>query len=155
MKDLEAVFSRIKNLLESNIEWLLIHSSSQVFALQNNEIELDLQDKKILFSFLDEKGFQTWRIVHFAEEKNEVLLDLTRNFERENDKIRLIPRISAGDLSASIELARLEKANRTAAVIKENLQGEKLVRVSLNKENGRFAQIISENQQGQTNGVYI
>ena len=148
MKDLEAVFSRIKNLLESNVEWLLIHSSSQVFALHNNEIELDFKNEKILFSFLDEKGFQTWRIVQFAEEKNEILLDLTRNFERENDKIRLIPRISAGDLSASIELARLEKANRTAAVIKENLQGEKLVRVSLNKENGRFAQIILENWQG-------
>ena len=148
MKDLEAVFSRIKNLLESNVEWLLIHSSSQVFALHNNEIELDFKNEKILFSFLDEKGFQTWRIVQFAEEKNEILLDLTRNFERENDKIRLIPRISAGELSASIELARLEKANRTAAVIKENLQGEKLVRVSLNKENGRFAQIILENWQG-------
>ncbi len=148
MKDLEAVFSQIKNLLESNKEWLLIHSSGKNFALQNDEIELIHKNNKILVSFLDEKGFQTWRVVKFAEKNNEILLDLTRNFEKENEKIRLVPRISAVELSASIELARLEKANQTAAVVTENLQSEKLVRVSLNKDNGRFAQIILENRQG-------
>ncbi len=148
MKDLETIFNEINRLLESNKEWLLIHLSGKTFALRNDEIELNRQSNKILISFLDENGFQTWRIAEFAEKKNEILLNLTRNFERENKKIRLVPRISAGALSASIELARLEKANRIAAVIKENLQGEKLVRVSLNKENGRFAKIILENRQG-------
>ncbi|CAN5396137.1 hypothetical protein BH20ACI1_BH20ACI1_23230 [soil metagenome] len=148
MKDFETVFNEIKRLLESNKEWLLIHSSGKTFALRNDEIELNRQPNKILINFLDENGFQTWRIVEFAEKKNEILLNLTRNFEKENEKIRLVPRISTGELSASIELARLEKANRIAAVIKENLRGEKLVRVSLNKENGRFAQIVLENRQG-------
>lgn len=148
MKDLEDVFNDLKRLLELNKEWLLIHSSGKSFALQNDEIELDCQNSKILIGFLDENGFQTWRIAEFAEKKNEILLNLTRNFERESEKIRLIPRISANELSASIELARLEKANQTAAVIKENLPNKKLVRVSLNKENGRFAQIILENRQG-------
>lgn len=148
MKDLESVFNEIKCLLESNNEWLLIHSSGKNFALQTDEIEIIHKNNKILISFLDEKGFQTWRIVDLTQKKNEILLNLARNFEKESEKIRFVPRISANELSASIEIARLEKANRIAAVIKENLQGKKIVRVSLNKENGRFAQIILENRQG-------
>ena len=56
----------------------------------------------------------------------------------------MIPRVAAGDLSASVEIARIEKAEKTAAIIKENNPNIKLVRVQLNKENGRLAQIIFE-----------
>ena len=56
----------------------------------------------------------------------------------------MIPRISAGDLSASVEIARIEKAEKIAAIIKENNPQIKLVRVQLNKENGRLAQIFFE-----------
>ena len=77
--------------------------------------------------------------------KNEKLfLDLTRNFEKENETVILIPRVAAGDLIASVEIARIEKANKIAAIIKENNPKIKLVRVGLNKENGRLAQIFFE-----------
>ena len=148
MKDLESVFNEINRLLKSSKEWLLVHSSGKNFALQNDEIELNRKNNKILIGFLDENGFQTWRIVGFTENKNEILLNLTRSFEKENKKIRLVPRISAVELSASVEIARLEKANRIAAVVVENSQSKKLMRVSLNKENGRFVKIILENRRG-------
>ena len=148
MKDIEAVFTELRELFESNKEWLLIHLSGKIFALQNDEIELNLKPNKILVGYLDEKGFQTWQIVEFSRKNNEVTLNLSRNFSREIQKVRLVPRISAGELSASVKLARLEKTNQIAAVIKENLPGRKIVRVSLNRESGRFGQIIAESPQG-------
>ena len=55
-----------------------------------------------------------------------------------------MPRVSAGELSQAVELARLEKANRIARLIVAGNPKSKLVRVALNEENGRFAQIIFE-----------
>ena len=146
--NLKDTFTEIKDLLKLHNEWLLIHSSGKTFALQKDEIQLNFERGKILFSFLDDKGFQTWRVVEFKEKKSEILLELTRNFEKEREKIRLVPRISAKELDESIELARLEKANKIASMLVSEIENIKLVRVALNKESGRFAQIFFENLSG-------
>jgi len=142
-----------QNLIYSHREWLLIDSAGKSFPLKNDEIEIENFPNKTLFSFLDDKGFQTWRIVEIETKKDEITLHLSRNFEKEKAKIRLVPRISAQDLGESVELARLEKANKIAGIIKNNLPKSKLVRVELNKENGRFAQIIFENPFGKQTAV--
>lgn len=146
----------LKNELEilntffaSNNEFLLINSNGKSFALNKNEIEIEEIRGRILLSFLDDKGFQTWRIKNLKCEKNEFLLDLTRNFEKENEKFRIVARISAEELGAETELARLEKANKIAKIIVSENPNSKLVKVSLNKENGRFAQIIFEKEKTQ------
>lgn len=141
---MESVFIQLQNLLKAQHEWLLIDSKGKSFSLQNVEIELENFPNKLLFSFLDDKGFQTWRITDFNVKNNEIILKLTRNFEKEREKIRLVPRVSAKDLSDSIELARIEKANKIAEILIANIENSKLIRVELNKENGRFAQIIFE-----------
>ena len=151
--NLKETFTEIKDLLKLHNEWLLIHWSGETFALQKDEIELTFERGKILFSFLDEKGFQTWRIVELKQKKGEMLLDLSRNFEKEREKIRLVPRISAKDLDESIELARLEKANKIANLLVSEIRNIKLVRVALNKESGRFTQIFFENLMGKQTAV--
>jgi hypothetical protein len=138
----------IQNCLDAQTEWLLIHSSGKTFALQNTEIEIGFEREKLLFGFLDDKGFQMWRVNDYKIVNGEILLDLSRNFGKENVKVKLVPRISAAELSATVELARLEKANKIARIIEENIHGSRLVRVELNEENGRFAQIIFENASG-------
>ncbi len=151
--NLEDTFTEIKDLLKLHHEWLLIHPSGKAFGLQKEEIELKFERNKILFSFLDENGFQTWRIVEFRQKKSEILLKITRNFGKENERIRLIPRISAKELEASIELARLEKANKIASLLISEIPQIQLIRVALNKENGRFAQIFIENLNGKQTAV--
>ncbi len=135
----------LQNIINSHHEWLLIYVSGKSFSLQNSEIELEFTNNKTLFGFPADQGFQTWRVVNFKSKNAEIILDLTRNFGSEHAKIRLVPRISAHELTENLELARLEKANQIAQIIKENTPNSKLVRVELNKENGRFAQIIIEN----------
>ena len=140
-------FAEISAFLDSRNEWLIVHSSTgNSFALKRDEIEINFERNKILFAFLDDKGFQIWRVANYKIEKETLILDLTRNFEREREKIRLVPRVSATDLSEAVVIARLEKANRIARlIIAENPQS-KLIRVALNEENGRFARIVFENE---------
>nr|MDQ3043260.1 hypothetical protein [Acidobacteriota bacterium] len=137
-------FHEIIESLDSGNEWLVIHSSGNAFALLRDEIELTFERGKILFGFIDDKGFQIWRVAGYKIEREKLTLDLTRNFGRERERIRLVPRVSAGELSAAVELARLEKANQIAQLIIADNPQSKLVRVALNKGNGRFAQIIFE-----------
>ena len=145
MVNLENSQIELQKRLDEHHEWLLIHALGRSFPLENAEIELELSNNKLLFSYLDDKGFQTWRIVEYEFESGEIRLKLSRNFDKEREKIRLVPRILARELSENLELARLEKANRIAQIIKENYPKIKIVRVELNKENGRFAQIFLEN----------
>ncbi|MCU1288671.1 MAG: hypothetical protein JWN60_900 [Acidobacteria bacterium] len=138
----------IKTRLKSFAEWLLIRSSGESFALRSAEIELESVNNKLLFSFLDHKGFQTWRVDGCAFKGTEIVLHLTRNFKKENQKVRLVPRVSSAELNAGLETARLEKANKIAALITEDFPRVKLVRVELNEANGRFAQMIFESLNG-------
>ncbi len=136
--------NELQNLLSAHHEWLLIDASGRSFALSAAEIEITQERGKTLFGLLDDRGFQTWRVAGFQSKNAEILLDLTRNFEKERAKIRLVPRALAKDLSASVELARLQKAEKLAALIKKQFPRVKLVRIGLNKENGRLARIIFE-----------
>jgi hypothetical protein len=153
MNNPETLQIELQKLLDKHHEWLLIHVSGKSFSLENTEIEISFERNKLLLSFLDDKGFQTWRITDFKTKNSEILLNLTRNFETERDKLRLVPRVLARELTENAELARLEKANKIAATIKETFPKTKIVRVELNKENGRFAQIIFENSQRKQTAV--
>ena len=136
--------NELQNLLEAHHEWLLIDAAGKSFALRKTEFELSFERGKMLFGFVDDKGFQTWRVASLRTKADEILLNLTRNFERDWTNVRLVPRALAKDLSASVELARLEKANGIARLITGQFPRARLVRASLNKENGRFAQIVFE-----------
>ena len=136
--------AELENIIAAHDEWLLVRFSGKTFSLQKSEIEIEFERNKTLLSFLDDQGFQTWRVKSFAIENKKITLDLTRNFDRETEQITLVPRTSAGELTAETELARLEKANKTAAFLIENFPRLKLVRVALNQENGRLANIIVE-----------
>ena len=137
--------NEIQKLLDEHHEWLLIHALGRSFPLEKSEIEFEFLHNKLLFSYLDDKGFQTWRVVDFEFESGEIRLNLSRNFDKEREKIRLVPRVLAATLSENLELSRLERANKIAQIIKENYPKIKLSRIELNKENGRFAQIFLEN----------
>jgi len=141
----ENVFSEINALLAAGSEWLLVHSSGKAFALKRDEIEIKFERGKIILGFLDEKGFQIWRVAGYKLVQEKLTLDLTRNFGRTREKINFVPRLSAKESGVAVELARLETANQLAALIVAENPQSKLLRVALNKEHGRFAHIIFQN----------
>lgn len=142
------MFEELTKLLNSHNEWLIAYQTGKTFSLQTNEIEVERSKNKTLFSFLDEKGYQTWRIVEAEIDGEKITLNLTKNFGKDKTKIELIPRARAEMLGEALELARIEKANKIAQLIVTETKNTKLIRVELNKENGRFAQIIIENKLG-------
>lgn len=144
MDELENSCRKIRAFLDSQTEWLLQYKFGKSFSLKTDEIEIEISQNKLLFGFLDDKGFQSWRVKKFEIKNEKIFFDLTRNFEKENERVVLISRISAKDLSAEIEIARIEKANKIAGLIEQNFPKIKLTRVRLNKENGRLANIFFE-----------
>lgn len=140
----EIALTEIKKTLANHHEWLLIDGSGKSFDLQIEEIEITFERGKIILGFLGETGFQLWRVAGYKIEKENLTLDVRRNFGREIEKIKFVPRISSAELSQAIELARLEKANQIARLIVAANPLSKLIRVTLNKENGRFAEIFFE-----------
>jgi hypothetical protein len=140
----ELAQTELENFLHAHHEWLLVDSAGKSFALAAGEIEISLERGKLFFGFPGEKGFQTWRITSYKFENEKIRLDLTRSFGKENEKISIVPRLSAFELSETARLARIEKAQKIARLIIESNPNTKLVRADLNRETGRFAQIVFE-----------
>lgn len=135
----------LQGLLASRHEWLLVRELGKTFPLEVHEIEIAADGDKTHFGFLDDKGFHTWRLNGFVcDPEGEITIDVAGAFTREQERMRLVPRVSAAELAADVELARLKKANEIAQLIVQNFADTKLGRVALNVENGRLAQIEFE-----------
>ncbi|HNU08614.1 MAG TPA: hypothetical protein PKO33_12680, partial [Pyrinomonadaceae bacterium] len=130
--------------LASHREWIIVTNDGRSFAFENSEIEVDEHRDRMLFGFPSDTGYQTWRIDGAETRRDELHLSLSRAAGSELSSVRLVPRASFSELQASVELARLERANRVAAMLRESFRGLRLNRVELNRENGRFAQIRYE-----------
>ncbi len=141
-------------LIDAHAEWLVVAENGKTFPLNRTEIELLESDNKLLFGFLDDNGFRSVRVENVSAEGGEITLEVKANFGRATETIRLIPRVSAAELSANVELARLQKANDIAAMISVYDPSLKMVRVALNKGSGRFAEIVVKNRSGVQTAVF-
>jgi hypothetical protein len=146
--NLESSHQKITELIGAHEEWILIDPSGKSFPVRHKELEIVCERERLLLGFLDDKGFQTWRILNWRHEKGKIHFNLTRNFNKDHKKIELVPRVLAAELLIDIELARQEKVTQIAALIVATHPKTKLVRVALNQETGRFAQIIFETVSG-------
>jgi hypothetical protein len=131
----------LRELISGHNEWLLVRETGRTFPLLASEIDIRGDDRKPQFGFLDDKGLHTWRLNGFSKDGAELAIDTSGAFARKRELMRLVPRISAADLAAEVEVARLLKANEIARLMIESFPGFKPGRVSLNADNGRLAQI--------------
>jgi hypothetical protein len=143
----------LSTLIAEHFEWLAVRENGRTLPLRRDEIEIVDDGRKTLFGFVDEKGFSKRRVVSFDADGAELSLELSGKFGSEVETIRLVPRTSAAELSANIELARLEKANEAAKIIIESFPGYKAERIQLNTANGRLAQIFIRGRDKQMIGV--
>lgn len=135
---------RLTAFLQSQHEWLLIDADGNSFALNRNEIEVSQNGGDLYLSFIDKSGFQVWTVDEYHQNEGECVVDLERGLDGERRRVRFVPRVLAEDLGGSVELARLEQANEIASLLVRDHPHSRLIRISLNKDNGRFAQIIFE-----------
>jgi hypothetical protein len=141
MAEPQTQISDLNELLDTHLEWLLIRENGRAVPLIRSEVEVENSNGKATIGFVDEKGVTVWRIDEAETDGVEIALTLSSKIRNEIESVRFVPRESATELRANIELARLEKANEIAGTFAETEHETKLVRVSLNAENGRIAQI--------------
>ena len=139
----EKLAGELRARISANLEWLLVRESGRTFPLTRNEIDVRFEKGKVLFAAFDDSGFGISRVTSMSSEGNELALDVTAGFGSAIETIRLVPRTSARELSRSIELARLVRANQLGAALKEAFPGLTLARVALSLDNGRLAQIFA------------
>src|SRR4030095_302767 len=137
----------LTDLLDMHLEWLVIRENGRTLPFMRSEIEVKNSNGNSTLSFVDEKGLAKWRIEHVDIDEPEIVARLSSKIRNESESIRFVARESAAELRANIELARLQKANEIAEILAASEPGTKLIRVSLNVENGRIAQIESENRE--------
>lgn len=137
----------LSELIAGHPEWLLVRELGRTFPLDNSEIEIESTGSRARFGFLDDDGFHTWRLNGFECKGSEIAIDVAGAFDKKRETLRLVPRTAASELAAEIELARLQKANEIAALIKGTLPNVKLGRVALTAENGRLAQVLFESDR--------
>ncbi|MEO7538671.1 MAG: hypothetical protein ABIV21_01475 [Pyrinomonadaceae bacterium] len=134
----------LRELIAGQPEWLLIRESGRTFPLASGEIEIDRDSRKVHFGFLDDDGYHTWRLNGYESSGAGITIDVAGAFAKKRETMRLVARTAAAELTVEIELARLQKANEIAELVKNSLPDVKLGRVALNTENGRLAQILYE-----------
>jgi hypothetical protein len=137
----------LRELIAAYPEWLLIRDTGRSFPLFSGEIDITTDGGRTLVGFMDDGGFRSWRLNDFKFSDGAIELDLAGPFAQKRETIRLVPRESAAALAASVELARLEKANEVARMIESSIAATKIIRIDLNVENGRLGQIIFERER--------
>jgi len=137
----------IADIISSRLEWLIVRESGRTLPMLSSEIEISNSNGRSTLSFVSENGITVWRIKNYEFEDLELVVSLSSTIRNESETVRLVPRESAAELRAHIELARLQKANEIAEIFATSTAAAKIVRVSLNAGNGRIAQIESENTE--------
>jgi hypothetical protein len=133
-------------------EWLWIDPDGTSFPLTADEIGITSNGNKLLIEYLSRTGFKHGRIAAYKLEAEKLSLTLTGRFGKETSNAELVPRTPALLLSQNVELARLQRANKIGALMAGHT-GERLIRAALNKETGRYAQIIVEDSKGIRSGA--
>ena len=147
MAEPQAQVNGLADLLDTHLEWLVIRENGRSLPFLRSEIEVDYSKGKTTIGFVDEKGLAAWRVEQAEFDGVQIVAKLSSKIRNESESIRFVPRESAADLRANIELARLQKANEIAEIFAASEPGTKIIRVSLNVENGRIAQIEIENPE--------
>ena len=147
MAEPQAQVNGLADLLDTHLEWLVIRENGRSLPFLRSEIEVYNSNGKTTIGFVDEKGLAAWRVEQAEIDGVEIVARLSSKIRNESESIRFVPRESAADLRANIELARLKKANEIADIFATSEPGTKIIRVSLNVENGRIAQIEIESRE--------
>jgi hypothetical protein len=126
-------------LIAARHEWLLVHENGRSFPIDSAEMDVYEDSGKTFFGFIDDAGYHSWRLNGFSPDNGEISIDVAGPFGRKRETLRLVPRVTAAELSAEVEAARLEAANAIAAMIPTAFPASKVTRVAINAENGRIA----------------
>jgi hypothetical protein len=134
--------SELRDRIDTQVEWLLVPPDGATFAINRDEIEIEQPNGKMMFGFLDDRGYHTWRLNSFDLGDEDIRLDLAGAYGKRRVQMRLVPRASALDLAAEIEAARQRSAAELAKALKNSELCSRLERVDLVADNSRLVRLF-------------
>lgn len=135
---------QLRSALAARHEWLMVPEYGRGFSLLASEISVTDVDGRHRLDYLSDDGSRSSFLERFERDDDELHVHLADGRDGDIARFRLIPRPSAVELRASVEAARLKKANELAEIVTSSVDGSKVVRVDLNEHGGRYAQIIAD-----------
>ena len=146
MAELPKSVNDISEFLDTHLEWLIVRENGRTLPMLRAEIEIVNTNGTLKLGFIDETGLILRSVSGFEIDGLELVVRLRSQLKNEIEMVRFVPREPAAELRANIELARLQKANEIAQIFAASIPDSQVVRVSLNKNNGRIAQIELEDR---------
>jgi hypothetical protein len=151
MVDPEVLAEMLRARIDSHLEWLLVRESGRTFPLRRDEIDISSTAGKVMFGSFDDTGFRISRVVSACADEDPLVVEL--RFKRKRESITLIPRPSAREFSQTVERARLERANLIAEALITLFPDLRIIRVALNFDNARIAQIFVRDDKGRESAM--
>jgi hypothetical protein len=142
----ETAHDEISALLREYAEWLFV-SESVTQALRRDEIDVAIEQGRLMFSCWTEQGTRLWRVAAWEWNGQLLELEVSRKMRAEVSSIQLIPRTSAKAITATIRAARQMRCERLAQLAAQLLFGSVVERLSLSRgtkpgQPGRYAQVV-------------
>jgi hypothetical protein len=142
----ESARAQIHTLLREHAEWLFVSDGAQQ-SLRRDEIDVAVDQKRLMLSCWTEKGTRMWRIVAWHWDGRSLALETSRRMGAERSLIELIPRTSAKAVTATIRVAREIRCEQLAQLAAALHPETAIERLSLSRgtkpgQPGRYAQVL-------------
>jgi hypothetical protein len=144
---LEIARRTIAALFSAHAEWFITQSSDNTEAIRREELDIAIDQGRLILSSWTEKGTRSWRIAAWEWSGQKLLLQTSRRMGAERQVLELIPRASAAAIAATVKAARQARCEQLACLCCSVLAGTKVERAALSPgmrrgQPGRYARII-------------
>ncbi|PWT87975.1 MAG: hypothetical protein C5B55_13905 [Blastocatellia bacterium] len=137
----------IAELIAQHAEWFLTPGQSEVQALRRYELEVSVQQDRLVLSCWTDKGNRSWRILGWHWSGQILYLQASRRMGAERPVIEMIPRASAAAVAATIRASRQHRCDQIAQLTSALELETKIERSTLSPgirrgQPGRYARIV-------------
>lgn len=117
-------------------EWLLSFSETSVFAMQQSEIEIDLNGDKLILSCPTTRGWENWIILSWEKSGDKLIFQTARKLRSDARTLEFTPRISIANLRQDRRVAQLAQARNLAENARKTFSKHAAIeRISLSQNN--------------------
>src|SRR5438067_4752487 len=137
----------IRALVVAQSEWFISENGCAPFEVNTNEFDFSVAHNRLIFSYWNEKGARTWRVISWSLSGEKLVLQASRRMGADVATIELVPRASAKAIVATIAAARQTRCEKLAKIISESISNSKIERAVLSPgmrrdQPGRYARIV-------------
>jgi len=120
-------------------EWFISEDGRLPLEVNRAEFDFYVAHGRLIFSCWTQRGVRAWRVTHWNQAGEKLVLQVSRRMGAEAATIELVPRASAKALVATIAAARQARCEMLAQIVAEKLGvGDRVLGVGANDSSSNF-----------------